>query len=67
VVAAVVLVGLLFAASFLIVGARETTMDRVRASAPSIKLWGGYVLIVVGAWFAALGIWAEAFADLFPV
>jgi hypothetical protein len=67
VVAAVVLVGLLFAASFLIVGARETTMDRVRASAPSIKRWGGYVLIVVGVWFAALGIWAEEFADLFPV
>ena len=61
------LVGLLFAASFLVVGARETTLGRVRASAPAIKRWGGYVLIVVGAWFAALGIWAEAFANLFPV
>lgn len=61
------LVGLLFGASFVVVGARETTLERVRASAPTIKRWGGYVLIVVGVWFAALGIWAEAFANLFPV
>jgi hypothetical protein len=66
-VAAVVLVGLLFAASFLVVGAREKTLDRVRASAPAVKRWGGHVLIVVGAWFVVLGIWADAFAALFPV
>jgi hypothetical protein len=67
VAAAVVLVSLLFGASFVVVGARETTLERVRASAPTIKRWGGYVLIVVGAWFVALGIWADTFAALFPV
>lgn len=65
--AAVVLVVLLLGASFLAVGARETTLQRARASAPAIKRWSGYVLVLVGAWFVALGIWAEEFAGLFPV
>lgn len=65
--AAVVLVVLLFGASLLVVGAREETLEHARASAPAVKRWGGYVLIVVGAWFMALGVWAEAFAEVFPV
>lgn len=66
-VAAAALVVLLFGASFLAVGAREATMERVRAGAPTVKRWGGYVLIVVGGWFVVLGLWAETFARLFPV
>lgn len=58
---------LLFAVTFLVVGARETVLAHARANAPAVKRWGGYVLIVVGAWFAVLGIWAESFAGLFPV
>ena len=61
------LVGLLFAASLLVVGTREAAMERVRASALAVKRWGGHVLIVVGAWFIALGIWAQTFGDLVPV
>jgi hypothetical protein len=32
-----------------------------------VKRWGGWVLILVGLWLMALGIWAGFFASLFPV
>lgn len=32
-----------------------------------MKRWGGRILLAVGAWFIALGIFAEFFAEIFPV
>lgn len=66
-VAAAVIAGLLFALALLVAGAQERTVEALRARAPTVKVWGGRVLVVVGAWLAALGIWAGTFARLFPV
>ena len=40
---------------------------KLQAGAPTVKRWGGIVLVVLGAWFVALGVFAHAFARLFPV
>ncbi|MGH2748817.1 MAG: hypothetical protein ACRDKB_12980 [Actinomycetota bacterium] len=50
-----------------VVTARETVVARLRASTGRIKRWGGWVLVLVGAWFIALAIWADYFATVFPV
>jgi hypothetical protein len=67
VVTATVLVGLLFAAALLVATAQQQTVERLRAGTPTVKRWGGWVLIAVGGWFVILGVWAEQFARLFPV
>jgi hypothetical protein len=65
--AAAVLVGLVFTSAFVVAGAQEATLERIKAQAPTIKRWGGRVLIVLGAWFIALAVFADFFAELFPV
>lgn len=67
VVTAAVLVGLLFAAALVIATAQQQTVERLRAGTPTVKRWGGWVLIAVGGWFVILGVWADQFARLFPV
>jgi len=32
-----------------------------------VKRWGGHVLITLGLWFIALAVFADFFAELFPV
>jgi hypothetical protein len=67
VVAAAVLVGLLFVSAFTVAGAQESTLERMKAQAPTVKRWGGRVLVVLGVWFIALAVFADYFAELFPV
>jgi TRAP-type C4-dicarboxylate transport system permease large subunit len=67
VVAAVVLVVLAFAAAVAVAVAQERVATRLTAAAPTMKRWGGVVLMVVGLWFVALGLFAETFAEVFPV
>lgn len=57
----------MFTLSVLIARAQEGAVARLKASAPSIKRWGGAVLVVVGTWFLILGVFADAFAGLFTV
>lgn len=57
----------MFALSVIIARAQETTVERLQASAPTIKRWGGAVLLGIGAWLIVLGIFADAFSGLFPV
>lgn len=47
--------------------AQEGVTARIMTGAPTVKRWGGYVLIVVGAWFIALGVFADFFARVVPV
>lgn len=47
--------------------AQADVLERIKVGAPSVKRWGGYVLVLVGAWFIALGIFADFFARVFPV
>jgi protein-S-isoprenylcysteine O-methyltransferase Ste14 len=63
----VVIVALSFGAAVTVGWAQEGTAERLRASAPSVKRWGGIVLVVVGVWFILLGVFADAFARIFPV
>lgn len=67
IVAAMALVGLVFTSAFAVAGAQESTLERIKAQAPTVKRWGGRVLIVLGVWFLALAVFAIFFAELFPV
>jgi hypothetical protein len=65
--AALVLVALVFASAFAVAGAQEATLERFKAQAAGVKRWGGRVLVLLGGWFVALALFADFFADLFPV
>lgn len=65
--AALTLVVLTFALALLVDRTRVATIERLQASAPRIKRWGGVILALVGAWTLLLGLFAEEFATLFPV
>jgi multisubunit Na+/H+ antiporter MnhB subunit len=58
---------LLFAAAFGVARAEEATLDRVKAQAPTVKRWGGRILIAVGVWFLVLALFADFFEGVFPV
>jgi len=62
-----VLVLLLFAAALGVAISQERLVERLRPSAPAVKHWGGYVLMLVGVWFLVLGIFGNTLARLFPV
>lgn len=66
-VAGVVLVVLLFAVAVTVAVAQEQVTQRLRTGAPTVKRWGGYVLIAVGMWLLLLAILADNFAQVFPV
>lgn len=53
----------MFTLATMLATAREKLVDDIQQGAPTIKRWGGRVLIAVGTWFIALGV----FAELFPV
>lgn len=58
---------LAFAGASLVALGQESVAQRVAAAAPTMKRWGGAVLVIVGLWLAATGIFAESFAGLFSV
>jgi len=66
-VAALAIVVLSVAAAFVVSWAKQETVQRLQSGAPTVKRWGGMVLVVLGAWFIALGVFAHTFARLFPV
>jgi hypothetical protein len=47
--------------------ARARTVERLMATGPAVKRWGGVVLVALGVWFIALGVFAGTFARVFPV
>ena len=61
------IVVLMFTLALTIGAAQQRTVDAMKAGAPTVKRWGGRVLLGVGAWFIALGVFADFFADVFPV
>lgn len=66
-VASIVLVGLVFGAAFGVAGAQDETIARIKAQTPRVKKWGGWILMAVGAWFLVLAVFADFFAEIFPV
>ncbi len=61
------LVGLVFVAAFVLAGAEERTVERIKAQAPNVKRWGGWILVAVGTWFLLLALFAGFFERVFPV
>jgi hypothetical protein len=57
----------MFALALAIALAQERTVESIQTRTPAVKRWGGRILLLVGAWFVALGVFAGFFADLFPV
>ncbi|WP_370325141.1 hypothetical protein [Euzebya sp.] len=66
-VAAMVIVALMFIAAFTVSRAQRATVERIQANAPAVKKWGGVLLLMVGAWFVSLALFADIFAQVFTV
>lgn len=58
---------LVFAAAFGVARAEESTLERIEVQAPTVKRWGGHILVAVGVWFLALALFADFFEGVFPV
>ncbi|MGH8945480.1 MAG: hypothetical protein ACRDVL_04965 [Acidimicrobiia bacterium] len=54
-------------AAFVVSGERQRIIGRIARQAPTIKRWGGWILLAVGVWLVALAVFADFFAGLFPV
>ena len=67
VAAAVVMVLLMFGLSLVIATAQEQIVGALRANVIQVKRWGGVILMLIGLWLITLGIWANTFAQIFPV
>lgn len=67
IVASIALVGLVFTAAFAVARAQDHTIDRIKAQAPRVKRWGGWILASVGLWFIVLAVFARFFSAVFPV
>jgi len=61
------MVALVFAAAFSVAGAEQRTLERIKAQAPRVKRWAGWVLVGVGVWFITLAVFADFFARIYPV
>ena len=66
-VAALMMVVLMFTLALTIGAAQQRTVEAMKVGAPTVKRWGGRVLLLVGAWFIALGVFADFFANVFPL
>jgi len=62
-----VIVLLIFGLAIAIGMAQNEFVTKLRAEAPQVKRWGGVILMIVGLWTIAIGIWAEFFSQFFPV
>lgn len=67
VTASAVIVILMFAIAVLVSTAREHTIHSLRLATGKARQFGGIMLVGVGIWFIVIAIWADFFADLFPV
>jgi len=66
-VAGLAIVLLASASALTVALAQERLAGRLEAAGPTMKRWGGWILVLVGAWFVALGVFADFFARVFPV
>jgi hypothetical protein len=66
-VAAVTIMVCVFAAATGVARAERSTLERIEARAPQVKRWTGWLVAAVDVWFLVLAVFADFFADLFPV
>jgi cytochrome c biogenesis protein CcdA len=67
VVAASVTVVLMFTLALAIATAQDRLVTKLRAHVADVKRWGGIILVLVGLWLFALTVFADFFAEVFPV
>ncbi len=65
--AAVTMVLLMFGLALALATAQERLVATLQARASEVKRWGGWILLLVGGWFLVLAIFADFFAQIFPV
>ena len=65
--AALTMSALMFSLSVAIAKAQDSLVGQLRANTAKIKIWGGRVLIIVGAWLIVLAIWSDFFVELLPI
>ncbi len=58
---------LLFGLALAVGTAQQRVVATLQAGTAQVKRWGGAILLLVGLWTIALAIWADAFAEIFPV
>ncbi|MCL1593400.1 MAG: hypothetical protein M3132_03495 [Actinomycetia bacterium] len=56
---------LLFIAALGAAFAQASTLNRFKTAGPTVKRWGGRILIAVGLWFLFLAIFAGTAKDIF--
>jgi hypothetical protein len=61
------IVTLMFTLALIVGTSQERTVEALKANAPAVKAWGGRIMLLIGVWFIALGVFAGFFADVFPV
>ena len=61
------MIALLFALAALLATAQQQATTALAHSGPTVKRWGGRILLLVGAWFLILAVFAKTFAGLYPV
>ncbi|MPZ70594.1 MAG: hypothetical protein GEU71_13860 [Actinobacteria bacterium] len=66
-VAGIVMVVMFVGLSLVVRSAQLQTVKRIQARSTEVKRWGGWVLVGIGSWFLILAIWADFFAEIFPV
>jgi cytochrome c-type biogenesis protein len=67
VVAAAALTTLMFTLALTLASAQERVVQGMVAGAPTVKRWGGRILLIVGGWFIVVAIFASTFSPLFDV
>lgn len=67
VVAAAALTALMFTMALTLASAQERVVEGMVSGAPTVKRWGGRILMIVGGWFIAVAIFASTFSPLFEV
>jgi threonine/homoserine/homoserine lactone efflux protein len=66
-VAALTMILLVFTLALLLATAQDQVARTLEESAPALKRWGGRILVLVGLWLLALAVFADFFAEVFPV
>ena len=65
--AALTMSALMFLLSVTIARAQDSLVGQLRANTGKIKIWGGRILIMVGAWLIALAIWSDFFVEVLAI
>lgn len=67
VTASITIILLMICVAVIVTASREQTIRSLRLATVNARQFGGILLVAVGLWFIALAVWADFFAEVFPV